>query len=109
MMLAALLTSALRIAPAERTGRQVFETVCSMCHVEASATPMRAPLVSDLRRLTRQNIIDALTIGEMTDVGNGLSGKEIEAVATYLTAALPKPSQDPAAQSPAGPVDLAPH
>lgn len=81
--------------PQDRTGAEVFATVCAMCHVED--TPgMRAPSINALRRLTHENITDALTLGPMTDVGNGLSDKEIEAVATFLTAPTAK-SAEPAA------------
>ncbi len=89
-----ILAFALPRAAADRSGAEIFATVCSMCHVPE--TPgMRAPSIEALRRLTPDNIKDALTLGSMTDVGNGLSDKEIDNIAAFVTAPPPKPPTAP--------------
>jgi mono/diheme cytochrome c family protein len=79
-----LATPAFAASPVDRTGPQIFAAICSMCHIED--TPgMRAPSINALRRLTPLNIKDALTLGAMMDIGNGLSDREIDNLAAYLT------------------------
>jgi cytochrome c553 len=78
----------------DRSGPLVFATICSMCHVEETPR-MRAPSVDALRRLTPDNIKDALTIGAMMDLGAGLSDKEIDNVAAFLTHPSAKDAEPP--------------
>jgi mono/diheme cytochrome c family protein len=75
--------------PAGLPGQALFEKRCSMCHVEASAPGLRAPLVSDLRALKPDQIRDALTIGEMVDNAIGLDDQDIADIALYLTGKRP--------------------
>jgi cytochrome c553 len=71
--------------PTDRSGPEIYAAICSMCHIQE--TPgLRAPSIEALRRLTPDNIRDALTIGAMMDIGNGLSDKEIENVTAFLSA-----------------------
>jgi mono/diheme cytochrome c family protein len=86
----ALLILALGQSLPDRSGAEIFATVCSMCHIED--TPgLRAPSVDALRRLSVGQIKDALYLGPMDDVGRGLTDREINNVAAFLTAPAPQP------------------
>ena len=65
-----------------RDGAAVFQTVCSNCHKEGSAT--QAPLPQVLRSMPVQAILTALESGKMQTIGAGLSAAERVAVAGYL-------------------------
>ncbi len=57
-----------------RDGAAVFQTVCSNCHKEGSAT--QAPLPDVLRKMPVQAILTALESGKMQAIGAGLSASE---------------------------------
>jgi mono/diheme cytochrome c family protein len=85
----AVMTSLGREPPADRSGADIFATVCSMCHIQE--TPgLRAPSIDALRRLNAEQIKDALLLGPMDDVGRGLTDREIDNVAAFLTAPASK-------------------
>ena len=77
-----LLGSASQIQAQNRDGATVFQTVCSNCHKEGSATS--APLPAVLRTMPVQAILTALTSGKMQTQGANLSAAERTAVAQYL-------------------------
>jgi mono/diheme cytochrome c family protein len=80
--------------PPDRSGAEIFTTVCAMCHIED--TPgLKAPSVNALRRLTVEQIKDALFLGPMDAVGAGLTDREIDNVAAFLAAPAPKPQVGP--------------
>ena len=82
--------------PADPPGKAVFEAHCASCHVEASATPMRAPHIPELKRYKPDDIVAALTIGVMEDMGRSLSDDEISQIATWLTGKAPATAAPPA-------------
>lgn len=65
-----------------RDGATVFNTVCSMCHKEGSAS--NAPLPDVLRTMPVASIQAALDTGKMKAIAAGLSPAERTAVAKYL-------------------------
>lgn len=70
-------------------GEALFKARCAMCHVESSPTATKAPLVPALRQYRPDQIVDALTIGEMMDQAIGLDDADIAAIAEYLTGKRP--------------------
>ena len=65
-----------------RTGEQVFQSNCKMCHEPPIE---RAPSRSDLAKRPRADVVTALTTGIMAPMARSLSPAEIQSVATYLT------------------------
>jgi len=67
-----------------RTGIQLFEQHCAMCHVNSSAG-QRAPDLSVLRKLPPEEIVNALTIGSMFGQAQGLSDGEKRMIAEAIS------------------------
>ncbi len=77
-----LVGSAGRMQAENRDGATVFQTTCSMCHKEGSAS--NAPLPEVLRAMPVLAIQAALETGKMKPMAAGLSPAERIAVAKYL-------------------------
>jgi polyvinyl alcohol dehydrogenase (cytochrome) len=67
-----------------RTGIQLFEQHCAMCHVSSSGG-QRAPDLSVLRKLPPEEIVNALTIGSMSGQAQGLSEAEKRMIAEAIS------------------------
>jgi polyvinyl alcohol dehydrogenase (cytochrome) len=68
--------------PDDRTGSEIYEQRCSVCHDHAHES---APPKDFLASRTQAYIVNALTNGLMQGIAKGLSPSEITAVAHYLT------------------------
>lgn len=69
-------------APA--SGEAVFRDVCATCHGATASD--RVPTLEDLRRMSPDTVVDALTNGPMRDQGMALTVEARRAVAEFVTA-----------------------
>lgn len=73
--------------PAAPDGEAIYKSRCAACHEQIGG---RAPSRADLAQRPAGDIVEALTSGIMTNMAQGLSDADKQAVAAYLTA--PEPS-----------------
>jgi len=76
----------LQPAPAQVNGSGIFDRSCASCH---RAGEKEVPAPDQLRALTPESIVNALTIGKMSAQGASLSMAERAAVAQFLTGRAP--------------------
>jgi polyvinyl alcohol dehydrogenase (cytochrome) len=67
---------------AQKTGKILYEQRCNFCH---NGNLKEAPTLSSLNLLSQSSIVNALTSGVMKQQAAGLSTKEIESIAAFLS------------------------
>ncbi|HEY0437535.1 MAG TPA: PQQ-binding-like beta-propeller repeat protein, partial [Phenylobacterium sp.] len=80
--------------PAPSAGETVYKTRCAACHEQVGG---RAPNRADLAQRPASDILAALNGGIMTQMAQGLSDADKQAVAAYLTAPEGAPATPPVA------------
>ena len=70
--------------PARSGGEAVFRDVCATCHGAAASD--RVPSLEDLRRMSPDAVVDALTNGPMREQGMALTAEARRNVAEFVTA-----------------------
>jgi len=81
---ASTLAVSVQAQPVASSGAAVYESRCKACHEGGNE---RAPTRDQLALRPTGDIVQALTTGIMAPMAKGLTPADIEAVATYLTAA----------------------
>lgn len=78
-----------------RTGEAVFREVCATCH--GATANDRVPSLDDLRQMSPDAVVDALTSGAMREQGMALTVETRRAVAEFVTAKRVTASAEPSA------------
>jgi len=94
--------------PEDLTTAQIYQERCATCHDKPTA---RIPPLSQLKKLSNEDVVRSLTTGTMTQWAEGLSTRQINGLAVFITGIKPgtKNSADLNAnicKEPAGPIDL---